>query len=70
MSCLIIFCSNSATDPFCLALQLQAPCPQRLGLRSRFDSLTVQGRVWGVFFHHVSEVDSAFDFLILDCACF
>lgn len=40
MSFLINFCFNSYTDPFCLALQLQAPCLQRLALRSRHDSLS------------------------------
>lgn len=32
-------CFNSCTDPFCLALQLQALCLQRLASRSRRDSL-------------------------------
>lgn len=75
MSRLIIVCFNSAADPLCLAFQLQALRPQRLGLRRRLDSLTLTAlRVRGSFFfffpHHVSDVDAAFDSLILDCACF
>lgn len=40
MSFLINFCFNSCTDPFCLALQLQAQSLLRPALRSRHDSLS------------------------------
>lgn len=41
MSLLInFFCFNSCTDPFCLVLQLQALCLQRLAFRSSHNSLS------------------------------
>lgn len=69
MSFLINFCFNSCTDPFCLALQLQAQCLQRLALRSKHDSLSSFFSLC-YRFYHVSDVDSVFDSVVLDCVCF
>ena len=64
MSFLINFCFNSRTDPFRLALQLQAPRLWRLAFRSRqIHSLLFSPCT---HFPRVSDVDS----VILDCVCF
>lgn len=59
----LIFCFNSSTIPFCLALQLQAQCLRRFALRGSYDSLSSFSLL--SFLSRFSDVDS----VILECAC-